>query len=219
MSIRNITGLALSVFTIIFVVSCAVKPPVDCGAVRDSDLRSFPFSEADQEIALHWIGERYGISSNAVRVRSSTAEITYLDWEINGRVYGVALWNIGKPTASVSTSWPTASFTIADALLCLGQPTLYRAYYDRHPEATWTRLDLLYPGSGILLSTTIRRKVLRFDEHTEIGGATYAEPGTEQELISRFWVVQPDSETYNHILKSFRPWPGDLKQVTINEQE
>jgi hypothetical protein len=200
----------------VLVVSCAAKPPLDCAAVRDSDLRSFPFNEVAQDIALRWIGEQYGISSSVVSVRPSTAEITYLDWEINGRDYGLALWNVGKPTASASMSWPTASFTISDALLCLGQPTLYRAYYDRYPEAMWTRLDLLYPDSGILLSTTVRRKVLRFDEHTEIGGATYAEPGTQQELISRFWVVQPDSEAYDHILNSLRLWPGEIKDVTIN---
>lgn len=216
MSIRNSISLALSIFVIIFVVSCAAKPPLDCTAVKDSDLRSFPFNEVAQEVALRWVGEQYGISNSVVRVRPSSAGITYLDWEINGRVFGLALWNVGEPTASASMSWPTESFTISDALLCLGQPTLYRAYYDRYPEAVWTRLDLLYPDRGILLSTTVSRKVLRFDEDTAIGGATYAEPGTEQELISRFWVVHPDSETYSHILNSLRLWPGEIKDVTID---
>lgn len=217
MRIRGIIVQILAMWTMLFVVSCTVKPPLDCAVVKESNLRSFPFNKATQEIALRWIEEQYGLSANEVRIRPSVSNITYLDWQINGKFYTLALWNVGKPTASISMSWPTASFRISDALFCLGPPTMYRAYYDRYPEATWTRLDLLYPGSGILLSVTVRRKVLKFDGQIEIEGATYAEPGTEPELISCFWIVQPNSEAYNRLFESFRLWPHDLKQVTIDE--
>lgn len=222
--VRCIVPLA---FVLLF-SSCFIRqdnPLLDCSEVADTRLASFPFREVTIETALLWIQNQYSVQENDLRIeyRPPGTEPEYWEWEIvwqaDNRDYGLAFLLRGIPDAMLYVRWRSQAPTISDALRCLGQPSSYRAFYDKYPEATWTALELWYPERGFKFATRIPRKLSRFDENVVLGIAYYALPGSVEEFLLHHSTVVQGSAAYTQTLTTIRPWPGNIKDITIAQQE
>lgn len=133
--------------------------------------------------------------------------------------YGVAFHGEGQADATLHARWRNEAPTVGDVLRCLGKPALYRAYLGRHPAVIWTQLELWYPDRGLVIRFEVKRTTSTFELAMELSAVSYVKPGLQKELIPRVWAIQPATETYNRILNSLRPWPGEIKDVTIDVDE
>jgi hypothetical protein len=205
----------------LFLSSCVLpweRRPMDCAEIGDARLADFPFNQPTVEVALAWIQEQYDLDKKDIFVSGRTeAGIEYLLWKLEDKDYQVSLWDRGEPIVSAGLKWQSNSPTLGDALRCFGDPKEYRAYYKQWPEALYTNLELWYPDRGLIFSTFVTRKIAHYSTGVGLRGAQYVKPGSEQELVFRSWVVSPGSAAYNDILNSLRPWPGDIKDVTIDD--
>ncbi|MCC7353269.1 MAG: hypothetical protein IT330_05880 [Anaerolineae bacterium] len=193
--------------------------PLDCAEVGDARLATFPFDQSTEEAALAWIQAQYGSDRKDIRVNKPTnSDTEQLDWSVGDKEYLITLWNFGKPTASVGMRWERNGPTVSDALRCLGNPAVYDAYFEAWPEAIWTNLDLWYSERGLMFGTFATRRVARFSNHTRLRHAIYAQPGTEEELASRFYSIRRGSAYYNDLLKRLKPWPGNIRDVKVDPQ-
>lgn len=207
-------------------LSCVPSTPRqqrDCASVVDPKLTTFSFDQVSVQDVQLWLQHQYGLPENDTRVtrRPQDPQSEYwewqIDWSANDIDYGVAFDGEGKSTATLHARWRNGVPTVGEVLRCLGKPAVYRAYPNWYPEAVWTQLELWYPNRGLVIRSLVKGTTLRFDETLQLSSMTYVRPGSESELIPRVWAVQPATETYNHILNSLRPWPGDLEDVTIDE--
>ncbi len=215
-------SLLISASLLLSCVPSTSRQQRDCASVVDPKLTTFSFDQVSVQDVQLWLQHKYGLLGKDIRVtrRPQYPQSAYREWQIdwgaNDIDYGVAFDGEGQPNATLYVRWQNGAPTVGDVLRCLGKPSLYRAYLDMYPEAVWTQLELWYPNSGLIIGSHVERKTSRIDEATELSRMTYVRPGSESEIISRVWAVQPATETYDRILNSLRPWPGEIKDVTID---
>jgi hypothetical protein len=193
------------------------QAPVDCSDVMGTRLAGFPFDQPTQESIYAWVEGQFQVGAQGIQARQSTVGIEYWNWQVENKDYTASLWDRGRATVGMSVRWRDGAPTVGDALRCLGTPSMYRAYYDLLPDARpWTVLELWYPGQGIRARAVVTRRVAGFGQHVPLDTLQYSEPGTERELITRFWVTEPNSEHYHRILRGLKNWPGQLSSVEID---
>jgi hypothetical protein len=224
---RNFVHSATLLATAWLLLSCIRSTPgpqLDCALVVDPKFTTFSFDQVSVQGIQAWIQNQYGVSEKDTRIthRSPDPRIVYWEWQFDWHVgnvdYGVTFYREGQSDTTLFARWRSGAPTIGDALRCLGEPSLYRAYWDKHPEAVWTQLELWYPDRGLLVRSLVEHKTAGFDEMAKLSGVTYVRPGSTQEIIPRFWAVQPARPPYERILNSLRVWPGDIKDVEVDTQ-
>lgn len=196
------------------------QPPLGCDAVDDKRLVTFPFT-GTADTALLWIQDAYGLTAADIKHDLSADRAqTLIKWKpLPNRENDALVWVDARESASVSVTWQDQAPTLADALRCLGDPPFYRAYYAQYPEAIWTYLELWYPERGFMVSSYAPRKMLGFANNQAIGDVSYVRPGLPEDLVTRFfWSVDRGSQHYTQILGSMKPWPSDIKMITIDER-
>ncbi len=215
-------SLLISASLLLSCVPSTSRQQSDCASVVDPKLTTFSFDQVSVQDVQLWLQHQYGLSENDIRVtrRPRDPQSAYWEWQIDWRAndidYGVAFDGEDQSNATLFARWHNGAPTVGDALRCLGKPAWYRTYLDRYPEAIWIQLELWYPNRGLVIGSHVEGSTSRFDEATELSRMTYVRPGSESELIPRVWAVQPATETYDRILNSLRPWPGEIKDVTID---
>jgi len=206
--------------------SLTVSPdhPVACEDVVDVRIHSFPFTAASKPAILAWIQDQYGLAEKDISIshRPPTAELPdYWEWEMGWRFadrdYRIAFLVSGRPDVVVTVQWQSEAPTLGDVLRCLGQPSAYHAYYQSYPEAVWTTLDVLYPEKGLEFHGFIQSKVSYIDERVRMRLATYAEPGSQENFVAHVYMQEPGTEANAKSLSAFRPWPGDISKVMIDQ--
>ena len=194
-------------------------PPLDCAEVSDAKLVTFPFDQS-AAVASIWIQHEYGLTTKEIEGNPSadgTQDTLY--WRVEQRRYEVTLWSDARESALIRVEWPDRAPTLADTLRCLGDPSLYRAYYSWNPEAVWTYLELWYPERGLMVTAYMTRKASGFPDNEIVDRTSYVQPGKPEELIPRFFLaVVPGSDRYTQILHGLKPWPGSIEDVTIDER-
>ena len=203
--------------------SCAVtsqRPVVNCEEVSAERFATFPFVGAPSAVML-WVQNESGLDAKDIRSDiSNDGAQSMLKWEQPpNRVYGVTLWNDARESALAWMKWLNRAPALADALYCLGDPPLYRAYYVWNPEAVGTALELWYPERGLMVTAYVTRKTSDFTGSLGLENTSYVEPGQPEDLITRFfWAVALDSDRYTQILHGLKPWPGSIEDVTIDDR-
>lgn len=204
--------------------SCMDRPQqsqLQCAEVSDDRLITFPFAGTTDAV-LVWIRDQYGLSSEDIKSDLSADRAQMLvKWKsLQPRTYSALLWIDAKESGSVTVRWQNQAPILADIRRCLGDPPLYSAFYAKNPETVWTYLEFWYPERGLRVTAYVPRKVRDFAINQAVTDVTYVQPGPTEELVSRFfWAVAPGSDRYAEILRELKPWPGDLKKVTISEWE
>lgn len=213
--------LLLGLSTLLFACTNNLgQPPPICDEVGDERLITFPFS-GTADTALAWIEDQFGLTIKDVGDDLSADRAQRLiKWKsLQNRDYSAILWLDARESASVSMVWQDQPPTLSDILRCFGDPPLYNAFHSQHPEAIWTYLELWYPDRGIKVTLDAPRKISRFGNDQVISAISYVQSGPPEDLITRFsWAVERGSERYNQILQSLNPWPGDIKQIVIDER-
>lgn len=196
------------------------QPSLRCDAVDDKRLVTFPFT-GTADTALAWIQDEYGLTAEDIKhdLSADRAQVL-IKWKpLPNRENDALVWVDGRESASVSVTWQDQAPTLADALRCLGDPPLYRAYYAQYPEAIWTYLELWYPERGFMVTAHVPRKIVGFTNDQAIGNVSYVRPGPPEDLATRFfWAVDRGSEHYTQILRSTKLWPSDIRKITIDQR-
>lgn len=208
----------LSVIILLACMSKSQQKYLNCQRIGDERLIDFPFLEPANTARI-WIADQYGLSLDDLRSDFSEDRSQMLiRWSpTQDQTYSALLWNELRESASISITWHNQAPTLADTVQCLGDPPLYRAFQARHPEAIWTYLELWYPERGLLVSVSIPRKARSVSGSQPVVYVMYVLPGPVEDLVSRFfWPIDRGSERYFQILSSLKPWPGDIKQITVD---
>ncbi len=199
--------------------SAVVETPWSCTEVVDLRLEAFPF-RASEEAVSTWVQQEIGVQSTAIQGGPSAFGNGYVKyWRVGQRWYEVSQWSDGRDSVLVKTGWDGSAPSLAEALRCFGQPSLYRAYLAMTPGGYWTCLDLWYPERGLLVSSCVTRKATRITPEQAVADISYVQPGTLSELIPRFTAgISPGSERYTQIERSLKPWPGDISRIAIDDR-
>lgn len=192
-----------------------------CTEVIDARLTQFPYRAIiNTDMASAWVQQQYGAMVTDLQGWFSADGTKYYQyWQIGSRRYDVTGWTDGRESAAARVKLEETGPTLADVQHCLGVPSLYRAYYPLLPDGLWTYIEFWYPKQGIVIEAYITSKVSHITMQQPVKYITYVEPGTSEELISRFTRgIALGTERYAQILGGLKPWPGDISQITIDER-
>lgn len=194
-------------------------PLPDCAEVTEPKLSAFPFDQSAAAAAT-WIQYEYGLTAKEIEGNpSADGTQDTLRWRVEQRRYTVTLWSDVRESALIWVEWPDRALTLADTLRCLGDPSLYRAYYSWNPEAVWTYLELWYPERGLMVTAYATRKISGFPDNEVVNRTSYVQPGQPEELIPRFFLaLAPGSDRYTQILHGLKLWPGSIEDITIDDR-
>ena len=196
-----------------------VYPPLDCAEVSDAKLATFPFDQS-AAVASVWIQYEYSLTTKEIEDGLSADGTQHsLYWRVQQQSYDVTVWSDARESALIRVRRSDRAPTLADVLRCLGDPSLYRAYYVWYPEAVGTALELWYPEQGLMLTAHVTRRASGFRDHQIVEGTSYVQAGQPEEIIPRlFLAVAPGSDRYIQILHGLKPWPGSIEDVTIDDR-
>jgi hypothetical protein len=204
---------------ILTLVGCTNLWParLDCKQVAGSDLRSKIGEVTSAEQLRVWIGNAYQLPASRIQadvIRSGQLET--VEWQKGGITYRgyVKGGHLTDVTVSYGSRRPSAGQVIA----CLGTPERYQASYEQNVEGNQLSLDLLFAAEGTLaygarFMHIDRKQPPPVDGSFPIFGLAIVEPGTADQVLRE---IYESNETYEQMLRAYRPWPGDWQSVVID---
>jgi len=179
----------------------APRQPVECSQIIEDDLLDFPFNQLTWQEAVQWVEKTYNIQP---RTDLAADEVThYLKWEQGTRRYTVMV-AADELIEGIAVSHDQNPPIVQEVLTCFGEPGFYEAFYDPTPDGpSYTTLQLWYPARGLVFYGSVPSPLPTVDRRIPMRLITY---------------VDPNSETNNEALISWKLWPGDLENVVINDR-
>lgn len=177
----------------------APRQPVRCSQITEDALLNFPFNQLTWQEAVEWV--RYTYKVEPRMDRASDGLTYYLRWEQGGKRYTTSVV-ADAFIDGVAVSQEENPPVVREILDCYGKPTFYEAFYDPTPDGpTYTALRLWYPKQGLVFYGSVPLLLPDLDPRMPIRLAAYVEPSSD---------IRP--------LKSWKPWPGDLREVVIEHR-
>ncbi len=178
----------------------APRQPLECSQIMEDALLGFPFNQLMWQEAVQWVQEAYDVQP---RVDLAADEVThYLRWDQGTRRYTIMV-TADELIDGVAVSHEQNPPIVQEVLTCFGEPGYYEAFYDPTPGPTYTTLRLWYPERGLAFYGSVPSPLPAIDHRMPMRLVTY---------------VEPNSGANNEALRSWKPWPGDLERITIDDR-
>ena len=218
MNMRALAATLTLVFAL-WAAGCALTQlprGTSCAEIIDAPILSInPTSLVGEDASRLWVTSTFGTRANGLQWARHTDGRYSLIWLVDGnREYDLNL-DSRERGVSIGLVWMQRKPVVADLFRCLGDPQAYRAMFKTEPGGVYTDADYAYLDTGIVFGSYERGRI-QVGKDTQVFAFLIGIPdGSIEALNSR--VMPPDATQWELDHLPFKPWPGSVERIEIDD--